>query len=222
MFFNKGKEIKKFIKKRIKFYPFQNLFLSGFTDYLSFNSYIPSINFQRIGNLHGKINHNIYKIGLTIVNSLKEIYHVNQYILYFKGINKSSIYTEGKKEGGKNLEDLLFGKIINNVNLFQSLYIMNEENYSQNLKEFRENFKNLNDIILKTNGKTKFIEIKKGIFKKFYKKCKLEIKTLIINIKNDSNYIPAMTIRNSNKDSENDNYLPKKKCLLIGGRKISE
>ena len=29
-----------------------------------------------------------------------------------------------------------------------------------------------------------------------------------------------MTIGKSNKDLENDNYFPEKKCLLIGGREI--
>ena len=178
--------------------------------------------------MKGKINKNIYKIGLTIVNSLHEINHANQCIIYFKGSNKDSIYTPerkqkiygGKKEGGENLECLLFGDIINNVDLFQCLYIMNEENYKQSLTEFRENFKNLKNIIKQTNGKTKFIEIKKGIFKKFYEQSKSEIQTLITKIQNDSNFIPAMTIGKSNKDLENENYLPEKKCLLIGGRKI--
>ena len=228
LLYKKGREIKQFIKEKVKFYPFQDLDLSGITDKLSFSSFIPSINFQRVRNLKGKINKNIYKIGLTIVNSLHEINHANQCIIYFKGSKKDFIYTPerkqkiygGKKEGGENLECLLFGDIINDVDLFQCLYIMNEENYKQSLTEFRENFKNLKNIIKQTNGETKFIEIQKGIFKRFYEKSKSEIQTLITNIQNDSNFIPAMTIGKSNKDLENDNYFPEKKCLLIGGREI--
>ena len=43
---NNNEETKEYIDKRIKFYPFQKLNLSGITDKLSCYSFIPSINFR--------------------------------------------------------------------------------------------------------------------------------------------------------------------------------
>ncbi len=225
---NKCEDIKQYIKERIKFYPFQKLFLSGITDKLSCYSYIPTINFISFETKRATMNKGVYKIGLTIINSLHEINHNNQCILYFKGGNKRLLYTperkqkiyKGKKEGGENLECLLFGEIITKVNLFQCLYIMNENNYKQNLNKFRENFENIRHIVEETNGNTNFIKIKKGIFKNFYEEAKNEIKNLLGQIKSNVDFIPSMIIGKLNKDKENDIFIPEKKCGLIGGRNI--
>ena len=44
------------------------------------------------------------------------------------------------KEGGYYLEMALFGKVIKNLSLSEALYILNENNYSKSLEEFREGF----------------------------------------------------------------------------------
>ena len=228
LLYNENRDIKQFIKKRIKFYPFQDLFISGITDKLSCYSYIPTINFEIVENLREPKNKGIYKIGLTIINLLHEINHANQCIIYFKTGNKNLLYTterkekiySEKKENKENLECLLFGKNIFKVNLFQCLYIMNENNYKQNLKKFRENFENIKHIVEETNGNTKFIKIKKGIFKKFYEGAKLDIKNLMGEIKKNVGFIPSMIIGNSKIFQENDIYIPEKKCGLIGGGNI--
>ena len=227
---NRNRDIKYFIKKRINFYPFQDLFLSGITDKLSCSSYIPSINFRMIEYQFRDINKSTYKIGLTIVNSIHEINHVNQCIIFFKGNDKNLINTperkgkiyDKRKEGGENLECLLFGEIINSVNLLQCLYIMNEENYKQDLLKFRENFKNIRNIVASTDGETKFIKIKKGVFKKFYKESILEIKNIVKSIKYNEIFIPTMNIGKSNKNKKNVNYIPKRKCGLIGGGSLKD
>ena len=130
-----NEEIKEYIDKRIKFYPFQKLNISGITDILSCYSFIPSINFLfEEYNLQGYSisiqNKETSKIGLTLVNSIHEINHANQIIIFFKGNNKDLINSPERfikenisiKKGGFSIEYLLFGKIVNRVNLFECLY----------------------------------------------------------------------------------------------------
>lgn len=63
---------------------------------------------------------------------------------------------DGKNESGEYLELLLFNNVINNLNLFEVLYILNESNYDKSLIEFRTDFEKLklgdfnnDDIIIK-------------------------------------------------------------------------
>ena len=41
------------------------------------------------------------------------------------------------------VEYLLYGKIINELNAKQAIYILDSQNYQKNLEQFRKNFKNL-------------------------------------------------------------------------------
>ena len=113
--------------------------ISGITDKLSCYSFIPTINFK---NYNQAENEDCYKVGLTIINSYHEINHTNQSLIFFKG-NDKNLFNTPEREGGENFECLLFGKIMGNINLFQSLYLLNENNYDQNVDEFRQNFKNI-------------------------------------------------------------------------------
>ena len=99
---------------------------------------------------------------------------------------------------------------------------MNEENYKQDLLKFRENFKNIRNIVASTDGETKFIKIKKGVFKKFYKESILEIKNIVKSIKDNEDFIPTIHIEKSNKNQKNVNYIPKRKCGLIGGGSLKD
>lgn len=216
---NNNEDIKTYINERIKFYPFENLGLSGITDKLGCYSYIPTINF--IGTILK--NTYIYKIALTIINCTHEINHINQDLIYFKGNDKNLINTperEGlEREGGKNLEVLLFGKTLEDVDLFQSLYILNERNYKQDLLKFNENFLNIKNIIKSTNGTSNLINNNEGIFKELFEISKDELKFLIGLLKNDSDYIlPTMFIGKINQKKRG--YKNKiKKCGLLGGWK---
>ena len=53
---NENQDIKTYIKERIKFYPYQNLDLSGITDKLACFTFIPTINFQKEENKNEDIN----------------------------------------------------------------------------------------------------------------------------------------------------------------------
>ena len=228
---NHNEEIKQYINERIKFYPFQDMSFSGITNNLSCYSFIPTINFLTKVNDLSIINRDIYKIGLTIVNSMHETNHVNQDLIYFKGNSIDLINSpereleDGKntkvKEGGISFEYILFGKIIGNINLLECLYIMNEKNYEQDINEFKKNFMNLREIVKKSKGETNFIKNDEGIFKDYFKKSVSEVKKIVkkLNIRTDY-YLPTMCVGKSNRECTKDNfYIPPKKCGLIGGWK---
>ena len=202
---NDNEEIKQFIEERIKYYPFEGLNLSGMTDKLSCYSFIPSINFEmRIDTDDIKIDRidsDAYKVSLTIVNSLHEIIHAEQDIIFFKGNNKYLILSPTRiarkdkkgndieiKEGGMSFEYLLFGKIVDRIDLFQCLYIMNEKNYDQNLAQFRENFQNIGKLVKDSKGETNLIKIENGIFKMFYQNSIEEIKNVFKKLNEKSKY----------------------------------
>ena len=224
---NNNEEIKEYIDKRIKFYPFQKLDLSGITDKLSCYSFIPSINFlfEEYSNISNQ-NKETCKIGLTIVNSLHEINHANQVIIFFKGNNKDLINSPERiinenlssKEGGFSLEYILFGDVISRINLFQCLYIMNEKNYDQELSQFRENFMKIQDIVIETKGETELIKIENGIFKRFYDNVIQDIKSLLSDLSDKTILaIPRIYIEKTNKIGDNKAYEPQKNCALFGG-----
>ena len=138
-------DMENFIKKRIKFYPYQILNISGLTDKLSCYSFIPSIS----SSITEESILIPSKISVAIENSLHEINHVNQDLLYFKGNNISLLNSptriglKSEREGEDNLEEILFGKKLSNIGILESLYILNEKNYDQNLIQFKNNFLNL-------------------------------------------------------------------------------
>ena len=83
-----------------------------------------------------------------------------------------------EREGGNNMERILFGRILNDLTLKQSLYILNEKNYEKSLNEFRKEFFELKEENYKCNG----------IFKE-YMSMKFNIKELsdymVINFKSN-------------------------------------
>jgi len=233
---NNNADLRQYINERIKFYPFQDLDLSGVTDKLSCYSYVASINFK-IDEKNLKIqkkNEDTYKVGLTIVNTFHEEYHAIRDIIFFKGNNKNLLFSPKRKvgkdskgkdiesnEGGFHIEYLLFGRILSSINLLECLYIMNENNYEQDLDDFRENFKNIRKIVKDTKGNTDFIKIKNGIFKHFYDNCLEEIEKITQHLDKAINYfIPMMYVGKYNNVMEDSNYyIPPKKCGLMGGKR---
>ena len=130
-------DIEYFINNRIKFYPFQILNISGLIDKFSCYSFIPTISYSYTE----KIIKIPSQISVAIENSLHEINHINQNLIYFKGNNLSLFNTRtrvGFKSGwGKNLEKILFGKKIDRIGKLESIYILNEKNYTQTLEQFK-------------------------------------------------------------------------------------
>lgn len=97
----------------------------------------------------------IIKKGFYTLNNQHELGHGHYAIffyLYPNSFNFDSPLAEIKlnskniiqtKEGGKIFEYLLFGKVINEMNLKEIIYITNDKNYSKSLEQYRKDFINL-------------------------------------------------------------------------------
>ena len=169
LFYDKKKNIFKekifeeIIDKKIYFYTL-NIFSSGNTDKFSLNIYINSIpNFfaplKFLTNKESICYHNVLKIGKIINVLIHELNHCTLVIYNFISNGEKGIFTpdrnylKGKfkeikgKEGGEHIEQILFGRIINKLNLGESLYILNYENYEKKtVEQFRNDFMNLNNL----------------------------------------------------------------------------
>ena len=53
------------------------------------------------------------------------------------------------KEGSRAMEKLLFGKIIESINIIEALYILDENNYNKDIYQFKKDFENLTEIKVK-------------------------------------------------------------------------
>ena len=59
-----------------------------------------------------------------------------------------SNYKKFEQIEGELIEILLFGNVIKHLNINEAAYILNENNYKQNLNDFRNGFQKANEIIL--------------------------------------------------------------------------
>ena len=91
-----------------------------------------------------------------------------------------------EREGGKNIERLIFNRIVKKLTLLECLYLLNEKNYEKSLIKFREGFNELKIKDMKFD--------KDNIFQEFDKISKIEnIKTIGVE----------STIRGENNDDSN-------------------
>ena len=116
-----GKLNQKFAKCRLKFYPYQGLDNCGITDKFSCYSYI-TVLFDLSSRY--TIFYSPLRCGAIIDISLQEINHLNQNILYFRGIDKYLFYTPKRNllkgtDEGEYLEEILFGKKIDQLRILE-------------------------------------------------------------------------------------------------------
>lgn len=206
---NALKDLIYYINERIKFYPYQNLQNSGLTDKYSLYTYIPII--FPFSSFQEPIS-SIFKISGTFENSIHEINHVNQDMLYFKSNDVSLIKTpkrEGLRrgqEGGSNLEEILFGRKILNITLLEAIYIINEENFEQNLIDYKKNFESMRSYLIPLEVKKKYLRIN-GIFCHLCSNIDKDLKNA-----NKNNEVYSMNTKSQNSDYEF--YFPKGKCCM--------
>ena len=146
-----GEKASKFFKKYIKFIPLKCLTTSAITEKFSMESYV-FLNSELISSI---FNENSTVEEKTISKALlngsfvviidHELNHNFHNYYYMTQNGKESIKTTRKKEfaereGGDNIERVLFGRVMNELTLRQALYILNEKNYSKSLNQFREEF----------------------------------------------------------------------------------
>ena len=167
------KDIEECINNRFKFYPYQDLGDSGLTDKFSCFTYIPILIFYLA--YKNQIFVFTLLISAIIENSIHEINHLNQDILYFKGNDITLFFSPKRKnlkgeDGGANLEEILFGRRIKDLRMLECFYILNEDNYNQSLKNFRKNFENLYNNNIDFSEKIKYLKNNKidKMFKEFF------------------------------------------------------
>ena len=216
------KDIEMYMNKRLKFYPYQDLGNSGLTDKFSLYSYIPILTFKIFCD-HSFLYKCYYplKISAIIENTIHEINHINQEMIFFKGNNKELFKTPKRekfksKEEGENLEEILFGEKIEKLRILESLYILNEENYKQNLNDFRNNFKTLYNDSVKYDDKVKFLKInqKNGIFHDICFNIEEYKEEEIKKLELSGIYTKRQKLINIDDIAV---YIPKRNCFMGGG-----
>ena len=150
------KYINSFIDNFLNFVPFKGVDSSGMTDRFSLKTYIfmdQQIDDLKISNQSDKEQiTKALKIGRAIIIILHELCH-NFYSYILENYNYNNLPFETPKkeflkiqEGGFYAELVLFGRIVNEINLEEILYILNEANYMKdNLKTFQKDFINITD-----------------------------------------------------------------------------
>ena len=125
--------------------PLENV--SGFTDKFTMKTYfIPFL--SKINGICGESEKTILRNGSLVSTGNHEIGHNFVNIEFFMENCKISIETPRKNslelcEGGSYIELALFGRILEEINLEQALYILNENNYQKTFLDFQDGFNNI-------------------------------------------------------------------------------
>ena len=186
------KKSKEFLDTHLKFIPLKNETTNAVTEKFSMETYI-LLNHQLIlSNLNDSekiltddeiLIHKALINGAIVAINDHEINH-NFHNYFYCSKNGNEVLKTPRKiemderKGGNNMERILFGRILNDLTLKQSLYILNEKNYEKSLNVFRKEFFELKEENCKCNG----------IFKE-YMSMKFNIKELsdymVINFKSN-------------------------------------
>ena len=144
-----------FLKQYYYFIPFKTDKTGAITEKFSLEIYyilqrrlyyIPGNNSKEIKILVKKI----YYRGLCVKSSCHEINHEFYNLLLMHSNGQIPVETPRKqyieeREGGKNMERLLFDKPKGKLSLKECLYLLNEKNYEKSLKDFKDGFSELKD-----------------------------------------------------------------------------
>ena len=161
--FKDENDSKKFLKKYLNFIPFKSYRTGAVTEKFSLEIYIfLKIRKVNISPYFGQeIKELIIKIlylGSFVVTFCHEMNH-EFYNIFLKHSNgRIPLETPRKqfideKEGGINMEKLLFNRRVKKISLIECLYLLNENNYNKNLNQFREGLNELKmeDIKMKSD-----------------------------------------------------------------------
>ena len=185
--FEDQKYTDKFIDKYYHFIPMKLENSNGMTDKFSMNMYILSFLPKVSGYGCKKSELKLLREGLIINISHREIGHnfIN-YNFYMENARIPNV-KKNNLDGDYRyyVEYILYGKILESINIQQALYLLNEKNYDKTFLEFQEGFNNIKkeDLIIE------------GTFKEMFKDINLEV----INSNHNKNlYLPI----NSNESKE--------------------
>ena len=140
---------------KIKFLPIISDIFSALTDKLTLNIYMPCTPFSESNALLREEYRKFINCAIFVIIFLHELlgHFFKIYLMFFITDNDGKKYSFNSKdnlgkntEGRNNLEEKLFGKKINLINLEEALYILNIYNYNYNYDNFRSKFQNIKKV----------------------------------------------------------------------------
>ena len=192
--FNDESEALEFIKDNFHYIPYKSNKTGAISEKFTLESYyflqIRKIIFNRknYNDDDIKLIETIFYNGNAIKTNCHEMNHLFYDLLFLQSNGINEVETPRKynieiSESGKNLERLLFKRVLYRMTLPECMYILNENNYNKSLEDFREDFNEIN------NCPSKIVE--NGIFSKFnsiykIKDCK-SLFTNAIMVSDDNN-----------------------------------
>ena len=151
--FQTEKDVENYIDNHINFVVFYSNESNGITDKFTLDTFIflkqKNIMIRNIEESQViEIIEKILYTGGIIKTNLHELNHNFYNMFYCHENGNIPLKTPRKnglkdREGGREMEILLFGSILQNINLKQALYILNENNYKKNIFQFKEDFEKL-------------------------------------------------------------------------------
>jgi hypothetical protein len=195
----------KFLNTHLYFIPLKSGTASAVTEKFSMETFIflnPKLISSNLNDsesdlsIDEKLINKVLANGAIVAVNDHEINHNFHNYYYFSKNGNESLKTPRKidlneREGGNNMEKILFGRVLNNLTLKQSLYILNERNYNKSLEQFRQDFLDLEEKNYKSDG----------IFKE-YSNMKFNVKELsdymVINFKSNKNKFGYISIKLKN------------------------
>ena len=199
--FNTEEEAFEFINDYFHYVPYKSLNTGGITEKFTLEVYYFLQVRKTIFDKRDLTQEEIDLIEKTYYNSngvktnIHEMNHNFHNLLFLQSNGFHSVTTPRKKnldisESGKNLERLLFKRILYRMSLSECIYLLNEKNYDKSLEDFRDDFNEIKEID---------IEIEKdGIFYEF---------TNIYKIKNYKSIIENSFMVSNNIQDNNNNIL---------------
>ena len=206
-------DVIKLFQENTFYFPIENSRCAAYSDKKNFKIYID----YKVGEdkiiksleLNQKIKHFIKK-SFLILNIVHEFGHSHHAFLYYydpknnyfdSPLIKIKLDTNHEyyvREGGNLFEYMLFGRIINEMNIKEIIYICNLNNFSKSVEEYRRDFLNLKNKsvnqVFKTESENNF-EIQEifNLYKKLSFEEKTKLEKIIINqgkkiIINDSSF----------------------------------
>ena len=168
--FNDESEALEFIKENFHYIPYKSYKTGGISEKFTLESYyflqIRKIifNSKNYNDDDKKLIKTVFYNGNAIKTNCHEMNHLLYDLLFLQSNGINEVETPRKNnieisESGKNLERLLFKRVLYRMTLPECMFILNENNYNKSLEDFREDFNEIN------NCPSKIIE--NGIFSKF-------------------------------------------------------
>ena len=151
--FKDEQDAEKFLNEYYHFTPLRSSKAAAITERFTLEIYyfLGEKNVIISGNHSDEIKKLIYQVlyrGACTKTSCHEINHefYNLLLMHYNGLipietpRKNNVK---EREGGKNIERLIFNGIVKKLTLLECLYLLNEKNYEKSLIEFREGFNEL-------------------------------------------------------------------------------